>query len=59
MYKWFFFWGIFQIRIKHQSWHEYSLWATFLEKKTLADQNVKIAAIFQDVRHFDTQNIRF
>ena len=30
-----------------------------IEKKTLADRNVNMAAIFQDVRHFDTQNIHF
>ena len=30
----------------------------FLEK-TLADQNVKMVAIFQDGRHFDTKNKRF
>ena len=28
-------------------------------KKVLADQNVKMATIFQDGRHFDTQYIRF
>ena len=28
-------------------------------KKTLADQNVKMAAIYQDGRHFEYQNIRF
>ena len=33
----------------HTSWHEYSLRATFFEKKTLADQNIKMTAIFQDV----------
>ena len=42
---------------KHQNCHEYSLWAIFW-KKTLANQNVKMAAIFQDGRHFQYQNIR-
>ena len=35
----------FKSGYKHQNWHEYSMWAT-LRKKTLADQNVKMAAIF-------------
>ena len=29
--------------------------ATFLKKKFLVDENVKMAAIFQDGRHFEHQ----
>ena len=52
-----FFWGIFQIRIQASKCQNGI--KTFFWKKTLADQNVKMAAIFQDGRHFEYQNIRF
>ena len=57
-YKCFFSGESFKSGYKHQNWHEYYLWVTFLEK-TLADQNVKMAAISQDGRHFEYQYIRF
>ena len=43
-----FFWRIFQIRIQASAL-ACILWATFLKKKTSANQNVKMAAIFKMV----------
>ena len=49
----------FKSGYKHQNRHEYSLWAAFLEKTLVAQNNVKMAAILQYGRHFEYQTYVF